>query len=375
MPRFYALVLLLLFISSTVWSCKEKVIDTPTPAPDPGLTWQINEGFLFDEKIQLNSYADTAIIILSGSHATAIAPGSQRPKTDTNFVHYGGQAQPSGRTDYRPLLTPSFVGFVLNDFVNIIPTASPVQSYVNAVVRFSELDPDFASFDLLPSWIGESIIANNQNQLIVPYRRYDRSYSTPVIEGGLTNIALISLDVPSPPSIQIKATKTQLLTIQGGNFLHSISSIGSYFLVSTSNGTFQIASDGIYRKTYPYPFLKFFVFNGTVYGITTANTGTLKLAKSTDQGSTWSIIIDQLPDAYRTFTYKTVGDKLIAAYNSQLFQLTITPTTFSTVELDNTGLYGNRITSVAQFRNTVYVSTLSGVFTKPVRTFLTTKNK
>ncbi|NID13127.1 hypothetical protein [Fibrivirga algicola] len=117
------------------------------------------------------------------------------------------------------------------------------------------------------------------------------------------------------------------------------------------------------------------MFNGTVYGVTTANTGTLKLAKSTDQGATWSIIIDQLPDAYRTFTYKTVGDKLIAAYNSQLFQLTITPTTLSTVELDNTGLYGNRITSVAQFRNTVYVSTLSGVFTKPVRTFLTTKNK
>ncbi|MEZ0484804.1 hypothetical protein [Fibrella aquatica] len=364
---------LLLLISFCIWSCKEKVIDVPAPLPDPGLTWQVNEDFLFDRKIQLNSYADSSKIMLAGSQTTAIAPGQSRPGPDTIFVHYGGQAQPNGRTDYRPLLHPSFIGFIVNDFVNLIPTASPVQSYVNLVVRLPALDPDFASFDVLPAAIGETMVANDQNQVIVPYRRYDRSYNTPVIDGRLTNIALISVDVPRAPNVQLKTADTKLISFPGGNFLQAVSSIGSYFLVSTSNGTYRISPDGSYQKTYPYSFQNLFTFKGTVYGITAANTSTLKLAASTDQGNTWSIIVDQLPNEYRFLTYKTVGDQLIATYNGQLFQLIITPTTLSVVELDNTGLYGNKITSVAQFRNTVYVSTLSGVFTKPVRTFLTQK--
>lgn len=354
-------------------SCKEKAPDTPTPLPDPGLSWQLNEDFLFDRKIQLTSYADSNLIMLAGSQTTAIAPGQSRPMTDTTFVHYSGQAQPNGRTDYRPLLHPSFIGFVINDFISLIPTASPVQSSVNAIVRFPALDPDFASFDLIPAATGETMVANSQNQLIIPYRRYDRSYSTPVINGNLVNIALVSVNVPSPPSIQLTTASTKLIEIPGGNFLRALSNVGNYFLVSASNGTYRISPDGSYQKTYPYSFLNFFTFNGTVYGVTTANTSTLKLAASADQGNTWSILVDQLPDAYRLFNYKTVNNQLIATYNSQLFQLTITPTTLSTIELDNTGLYGNKITSVAKFRNTVYVSTLSGVFTKPVRTFLTPK--
>ncbi|MEZ0539409.1 hypothetical protein [Fibrella arboris] len=354
-------------------SCKEKGTDLPAPTPDPGLTWQLNDDFLFDRKIQLTSYADTNLIMLAGTQTTAIAPGDSPSKTDTTFVHYSGQAQPYGRTDYRPLLHPSFLGFIINDFINIVPTASPVQSYVNTIVRLSSLDPDFADFDLIPASTGETMVANNQNQLIVPYRRYDRSYSTPVINGNLVNIALITVNVPSPPSIQLTTGNTKLIDLPSGNFLRAMSSIGRYFLVSAGSGTYRISPDGSYQKTYPYPFLNLFTFKGTVYGITTANTGTLKLASSTDQGNTWSILVDQLPDAYRLFTYKTVNDQLIATYNSQLFQLKLTPTTLSPVELDNTGLYGNKITSVAQFRNTIYVSTLSGVFTKPVRTFLTPK--
>lgn len=364
---------LLLLPISCLWSCKQTIADTPVPKPDPGLSWQINDDFLFDEKIQLTSYADSNLIMLSGSQTTAIAPGESRPRTDTTFVHYGGQAQPQGRTDYRPLLHPSFIGFIGNDFVNIIPTASPVQSGVNTTVRLASLDPDFAQFSLVPAATGETMVTNRQNQFIVPYRRYDRSYSTPVIDGNRIHIALISVSVPTPPSLQLKTVKTQLIDLPGGNALIALGSAGDYFLVSTSSGTFRIAPDGTYLRSYPYAFLKLFTFNGTMYGITTANAGILKLAASTDQGITWSILADQLPDAYRLFTYKAVAGQLIASYNSQLFQLTITPTTLSAVELDNTGLYGNRIMSVAKFRNTVYVSTLSGVFTKPVRTFLTLK--
>ncbi len=42
-------------------------------------------------------------------------------------------------------------------------------------------------------------------------------------------------------------------------------------------------------------------------------------------------------------------------------------------ELVNDGLAGNQITSVCRFRDRVYVTTLSGVFYKPYRDFLTFK--
>lgn len=43
--------------------------------------------------------------------------------------------------------------------------------------------------------------------------------------------------------------------------------------------------------------------------------------------------------------------------------------TFEVRALDATGLEGNQITGVVQYKDTVYVSTLSGVFTKPVARF------
>jgi hypothetical protein len=45
----------------------------------------------------------------------------------------------------------------------------------------------------------------------------------------------------------------------------------------------------------------------------------------------------------------------------------------SSRELVNGGLAGNQITSVCRFRDRVYVTTLSGVFHKPYRDFLTFK--
>ncbi|QDK79678.1 hypothetical protein EXU85_14115 [Spirosoma sp. KCTC 42546] len=72
-------------------ACKKDVEEIATP-PDQTLSWQLDNDFLFDEKTQLNSYADTSLIILSGAQTTSIAPGEQQSKYDTTFTHYGGQA-------------------------------------------------------------------------------------------------------------------------------------------------------------------------------------------------------------------------------------------------------------------------------------------
>lgn len=362
---------LYLLISVCFVACREKIVEAPQP--DPALSWQLSNNFLFDDKIQLNSYADSSLIILAGTQTTTIAPNPDGPKTDSSFIHYGGQAQPNGRADYRPLLTPSFIAFLYNDYVNIVPTASPVTAYANVGLHMNQLDTDFAGFNLLPVAVGETMAANRQNQFIIPYQRYDRSYSTPVIDGGSLSILLVSVTSPQPPNVGLATKKTQIVTLNGGLSLYSVGSVGDYFIVSTTGGTFRIAPDGSYQQTYPYGLLRQFTFNGIVYGVTKSGGPSLQLIASPDQGLTWSVLINQLPDIYEYLTFKQVNNRLIAIYNSQLFQLTLTPTTLTSVELDNTGLYGNRITSVVAFHNTVYVSTLSGVFTKPIRTFLVPK--
>lgn len=359
-------------------ACKEKerIVEVPEPKADPALSWQVHPDFLFDRKVQLSSYADSSIIMLSGIRTTAIAPSpARRSSTDTTFVHFGGQAENNGRTDYRPLLNPTFFGFLYNETINILSTANPVLSYSNARIDMRQVDADFASFYVMPIEFGETLVANQRNQCIVPYYIYDRSYNTPVLNGNQTPLLLFSVTTrdASPGILQI--AQTQKIILPRFGLLCSMTSIGDNFIVSVSSGTYRITPDGAYLKTYPHKLLRQFTINKTAYGFTYGNTNDLRLIASADQGNTWTTIATNLPDDYWRLSYRTVQNQLIATYNSQLFRLTITPTTLTSVELDNTGLEGNRITSVAQFRNTVYVSTLSGVFTKPVRTFLTPKKE
>ncbi len=356
-----------------VVACEQKTVDIPQLMPDPGLSWQLRNDFLFDQKIQLTSYADSDRIILSGVRTTSVAPGDGRPGTDTSFVHYSGGAHPNGRTDYRPLLSSTFMAFQYTTHVNVILTANPVLSGANAPIRMSEIDRDFASFSTVPVNVGETMALNRRNQLLIPYTRYDRSYTTPIIDGNRLYLVLADLVAQGsgPYASDVAIKQTKIVQLEGGSNPASIHTIGDYFTVSMYRGkTYRIAPDGTIDQVYAYPMLRQFTYNGVLYGLTYSGGTSLQLLASTDQGSNWSVLTGQLPDDYARLNYKVVNNRLIASYYSQLLQIDITPTSLTITELDNTGLAGNSITSVAAFRNTVYVSTLSGVFAKPIRTFL-----
>ncbi|CCG99800.1 hypothetical protein FAES_1790 [Fibrella aestuarina BUZ 2] len=375
MPRFYCLLLLSLLVTA----CKERLIEVPEPKPDPAQSWQVHPDFLFDRKVQLNSYGDDKVGILVGSLTTSVAPDSDaQSATDSTFVHYGGQATPDGSTTYQPLVHPRYIGFVYSNFIKLIATANPINGYTGTNVYLAAADKDFASFELINYAVGESFVSNQRNQLLIPYRTYDRSYNTPVLSGEL-KFALVSLAVeqtsPAAPSV-LSTKQIQTLPAINSSFLLNLGSVGDYFIVSATNGVYRISPDGTSQKTYSWPMLRVFTYNNVLYGITqeySDGSTDYKLVTSTDAGITWTTLASKLSSSYGFLKYKQVGDQLIAMYNNQLFQVTIGPTALTTKELDDAGLYGNRITSVMKFRNTVYVSTLSGVFIKPWRTFLTEK--
>ena len=93
---------------------------------------------------------------------------------------------------------------------------------------------------------------------------------------------------------------------------------------------------------------------------------------STDNGFTWT-------EGYETpwelvlLNYAKINGKLIGYRYAQLFEITINENEFQAKELDNDGLEGKSITSVSKFDNKVYLTSLSGVFYKPVDEFFIEK--
>jgi len=66
---------------------------------------------------------------------------------------------------------------------------------------------------------------------------------------------------------------------------------------------------------------------------------------------------------------------LIATYNDQMFKVELSEKELKLIELDNSGLDGNKITSIARFRDKIYLTTLSGVFYRGEDKFLTYKQE
>ena len=68
-----------------------------------------------------------------------------------------------------------------------------------------------------------------------------------------------------------------------------------------------------------------------------------------------------------------VDDKIVGYRYSQLWEITFSENDVVVRELDNYGIDGVSITSLSVFDNNVYLSTMSGVFYKPVDNFFESK--
>ncbi|MBO0933465.1 hypothetical protein [Fibrella aquatilis] len=355
-------------------ACKQPAPDEPTP--DLGASWQTHPNFLYSWKIQLNSFADSNRIMLAGTTTIAMAPGAENPITDTSFVNYGGVAQNLGGLNVRPILTSAFMANLTQRAVIISPTTDPVGDYTKCYIPLTSIDSGFTEYASPNFYLGESAVVNQRNQLLIPYRR------SRLPDGSLPSsnlsLAILSLNVSALPEKAIRVNKIRLINIPNSTYIYAVNlcSAGDNFIVSTNEGTYLVTPDGAYRQSSQSTMAKLFIYNGVLHGVVSPssyNNFKYQLATSTNQGNTWVVIGDELPATYSRLLYKQVGKDLIAIYGSQLFLLRLTPNNLTTTELDRNGLEGNQITSIAQFRNTVYVSTLSGIFTKPARTFLTPK--
>jgi hypothetical protein len=155
-----------------------------------------------------------------------------------------------------------------------------------------------------------------------------------------------------------------------GAFVRNIAAIDDCFLVYVSGaGIYKINQNGTFRQVYsPVTVDAFYKWNNTVYAPVEYN----KILTSTDNGDSWQMATGT-PDHFTLANYYTVGDSLVGVHQSNLFSLRWNGPRFSSRFLKNDGLERARITGIETLRDTVYVATTSGLFTRSVKQFFESK--
>jgi len=165
-------------------------------------------------------------------------------------------------------------------------------------------------------------------------------------------------------------TKINFDTPSNGLYLHHIDSYKNSFFVSfhfSDHFVLMINELGIVTplSDIPQPIDEFFNFQDTLLVIT--NT-TNEIYRSTNDGFNWELWATGFNDQS---TFFQVENDLCFYIYSQLFMIDLESEEI--LEFDNSGLEGHEITSVNQFNDYVWVTTLSGLFYRPVEDFYSLK--
>jgi hypothetical protein len=148
---------------------------------------------------------------------------------------------------------------------------------------------------------------------------------------------------------------TILLPDEGDTLVNRVESFNKNFLVSTQKFSYLIHPDGTFKQIFNRSVQEFFQFNSLTY----ADLGDA-VYSSPDDGESWVLVKSNLKNpGFRQF-FK-VKDSLYFFRKDSLFSV---HPDFSWKALCNSGIQGDEITSVNEFIDNVYVTTLSGLFYK-----------
>ncbi|MFN3800143.1 hypothetical protein [Belliella pelovolcani] len=255
-------------------------------------------------------------------------------------------------------------------------------------IKGEDIDPNFREFRYLGTSRGDTF-ALNGNHILVCYAvnndpRWHLRFA--LIEVELDTVTGFGVDTKL---VSIKTIKAPQREDQTGNNLVSFIPVNDGFVGTTFFSLFKvdfegnvkvferenIDSDGFERYTE-----SFLVKDHRSNVILCAEKSRLlKSYYSTDEGETWSLLSDFSSNidfsSLDLLRFEEYNGALYGFYNSQIFQLSISPNQLTVNELDNIGLESHKITGISSYYqdSLVMVSTRSGAFYKPAEDFLKPK--
>ncbi|WP_207434034.1 hypothetical protein [Sabulibacter ruber] len=347
---------LLVCLSFSLWSCEETEEEEVTPKT-PEATWQEDGRFLYDTRVQTNSHAVSGKLFVMGLNSlTTLAQDKGKDVTTRSILE-----SVRNPTQYKypvsdDLLAVAFDQSTVVCYPNYWPS---IQSGVG--IHLPTIDPKFREFDFPLAAQSECMKISPNKVLAIPYQAID----------GM-KVLLVRLQIqPSTRGLwdEVSITNTQIVQISSNHvYTQFLSFLEDGFYLGNGEATFHLSENGSLQKLRDNGLRGLFTYKQNIYGL--FNDG---LHQSTD-GKSWNLKADI--STLNLLSYTSLNDTLlIGTYNDQMFQIRINPTTLSMLELKNEGMKGHKITSLALFNHKVFVTTLSGVFVKEEKDFLSYKEQ
>lgn len=364
-PKLIGLLVVLGWLSS----CKKET-DIQIKEVDKTYSWTEVNQLRGREKIIVGAGADAQRLYLqTPEYLGILAPG---------LAPYFTRSLASLPTDInvRALLTPGFILHPASDTVlALFAPSTPVSFGNRTFLRLRRLDAQALSYTALaPASQSAIAAATATNYALLPYRR-SPSVGTNPIRLLLTPVVTVA---GQPPRILPQILDFPAGALNEFSQITCLQGLDDYFLVSFINeGVFKISTSGAVEQVVPpssvsgqySAITSFYKFRGRVY----AHAGT-NLFYSDNDGTSWQRSPD-VPAFLDRSRFTVISDSLVGFVpgTGQLFTLRWAGATGRIRELKNDGLDGTQLTALTRLNDTVYVSTTSGLFRRPLPGFFDSK--
>lgn len=355
-------ILTLTLVIILLTSCeKEKIVEKEI---EKQYSWKLNESFLFDEKIQMNSYADSSNFYTIGINTFSTIKNIEGDTSNLDVEH--AVLRFEYPIDYKMPITSKVFAGIGSSFVGFYSSQNPVQGGSSISISMANIDTTFAYFDMPKYSMGEGFVINDNMQCLIPYLQYDTTYKDYKVVSSKPNFLLVQLKVSGDYSDYIDTVSCYKFSVDRlDGSLISLHTIDSDFYITCGEKTFKLTSDLELKEIFDGRLYRLIKKDNTIYGFTDS-----ELYSSSDNGDSWQLLSNVKSDMWR-INYTLIDNEIIGFYNSQIFQVKIQSD--SIIELENDGLWGNEITSISKFLDKIYVTTLSGLYNKEYSDFFTEK--
>ncbi|OKL39476.1 hypothetical protein [Pontibacter flavimaris] len=359
--------LLSFFIPLLLVSCNKKELEEIEPAPP--VIWEVHDYFLHNQRYISNLYSSDDKLQVMGMHLFSTISLEGGKEDVKHYVHPFQNV-----SHHKHPMNSKVFGGTDGDYLRFKTVSDPVLSGSGLLIEVATLDPLFREFSLIMSYSNESFAISENNVALVPYNFYNEETGRHSLRYLLVKLA-VEKDVHNNDKLVLEETRILTPAEQGGVVRHMRSHQDNFY-VATDWGFYKFSKEGEISFQMPHQIAyTSFDHKGEIYAFARHGTRQTHGLFRYGSGQSWSMDA-QIGNSAEMLAYHAISDELLlASYNSQIFEVELGVDKLIVRELDNTGLEGHYITSIAMVKDKVYIGTHSGLFSKAAEHLLTYKEE
>jgi hypothetical protein len=227
----------------------------------------------------------------------------------------------------------------------------------SAFIDFRQVDSTFLNFasSRYTNYYDYACV-NNLGQLLIPYISQDKNSQKYLL------LDFIKGAPPGSGQLGSALAISDTLIIEISDYADDVfvSSCNNNFITTMRNTVALIYPDGNFKIlndfSTVYPPTNIFKYNNKLYAVCY-----YYLYESKDNGETWSLKYESGTNISK-YIYQIIDDRIIVFHNDYIGELAFTDNGFIINEIQNDGLESNEITSLIEYNDKIYATTLSGLF-------------